>query len=334
MLYNHVIPPMSRRPALSLVVASFATGAAAEVPRVAVDVAPVHSLVAMVMADVGTPDLVMPPGSSPHDHSLRPSEAAALQDADLLFWIGPGLTPWMEDAVETLADGAIVVSLLDAQGVERLPIRENALFEHADHGHGGEDEHDAEDDHGEEDGHDDHGHGADDPHAWLSPANAAVWLDVVADRLAEADPANADAYRANAAAGRDGIGALRDGIEATLAPVRDGRFVVFHDAYQYFEAAFDIPAAGALSVSDAAEPGPARLDSIQARIRAEGIDCVLAEPQFNPGLVDAVRDGTEVAVGTLDPLGSGLEPGPDLYPRLMRDLADALAGCLSGKDGA
>jgi zinc transport system substrate-binding protein len=75
----------------------------ADVPRVAVDIAPVHSLVARVMEGVGTPDLILPPGASPHEYSLRPSEAAALQEADIVFWMGEDLTPWMEDAVETLA---------------------------------------------------------------------------------------------------------------------------------------------------------------------------------------------------------------------------------------
>lgn len=364
------------------------TGAYADAPSVAVDIAPLHSLVARVMDGVGTPELVIPAGASPHEHTLRPSEAAALENADVVFWMGEDLTPWLEDAVETLAEDASVTALLEADGTLLLDFREGALFEahdhdHEDHGHEDQaeakhDDHDHDDhghedhaeakhddhdhdDHGHEDhaeaGHDDHGHeehaeakhddhdhddhgheehashdghahGEHDPHAWLSPDNAATWLNVIAAELSAVDPENAGAYFANAAAGREEMETLKGEISATLAPFAGKRFIVFHDAYQYFETAFDFPASGAISLGDAADPSPARIAEIQGRVREEGIDCVLAEPQFNEGLVATVLDGTEAATGVLDPLGSTLEPGPELYPTLMRNLAGVLADCL------
>ena len=117
-------------------------------------------------------------------------------------------------------------------------------------------------------------------------------------------------------------------VNATLDPVRDGQFVVFHDAYQYFETDFDFPASGAISIGDASDPSPARIAEIQSQIAGEGIDCVLAEPQFNAGLVTTVLDGTNAKTGILDPLGSDLEPGPALYPQLFRNLSTALVGCM------
>jgi zinc transport system substrate-binding protein len=312
----------------ALVAGTALSPALADAPRVATDIAPVHSLVARVMDGVGAPDLVMAAGASPHAYSLRPSEAAALQQADLVFWIGEDLTPWMEDAIATLAEGARVMSLLEVEGVTLLEFREGALFDGHDH----EGDHDHEEtghdhDHDHDRGHEDHDHGAYDPHAWLSPDNASVWLDAIAAELAAVDPGNAAAYRANAAAARDELAATRVEVEARLGPVTDMRFVVFHDAYQYFERAFEISAAGAISLSDAADPSPARIAEIQERVRDEGISCVLAEPQFNPGLVATVLDGTEAATGVMDPLGAELEPGPGLYPQLLLNLADALAGC-------
>lgn len=306
----------------------------ADAPKVAVDIAPVHSLVARVMDGVGTPDLIVQPGASPHEYSLRPSDAAALQNADLVFWIGPDLTPWLTDTIETLAPDAAVTELLEADGTIELEFREGALFEahdhddddHEDHEDEAHDDHDDHDD--EEAGHDEHDHGAHDPHAWLSPQNAMTWLNVIAGQLSAADPDNAGAYFANAAAGRTEIEALIGEVTATLDPVRDGQFVVFHDAYQYFEADFDFPASGAISIGDASDPSPARIAEIQDRIAEQGIDCVLAEPQFNPGLVATVLDGTEAQTGILDPLGSDLEPGPTLYPQLIRNLSTALAGCM------
>lgn len=345
---------------LSLTATLMGGTAYADAPKVAVDIAPVHSLVARVMDGVGTPDLIVQPGASPHEYSLRPSDAAALQNADLVFWIGPDLTPWLTDTIETLAPDAAVTELLEADGTIELEFREGALFEahdhddddHEDHedeahddhddhdeeGHDDEDhedhadeeaDHDDHDDHDDEEaGHDEHDHGAHDPHAWLSPQNAMTWLNVIAGQLSAADPDNAGAYFANAAAGRTEIEALIGEVTATLDPVRDGQFVVFHDAYQYFEADFDFPASGAISIGDASDPSPARIAEIQDRIAEQGIDCVLAEPQFNPGLVATVLDGTEAQTGILDPLGSDLEPGPTLYPQLIRNLSTALAGCM------
>ena len=393
---------------VSITAALMGGTAIADVPNVAVDIAPVHSLVARVMQGVGEPDLIIPAGASPHEYNLRPSEAEALQEADLVFWLGEDLTPWMESAVETLAEGATVTTLLEADGTVLLDFRESALFEAHDHGdHDDHDDHDHEDhadddhddhdhddhedhakdddhdhdhdhdhddhakdedhdhdheDHADSDGHDDHDHddhddhadakdhddhdhedhaghddhddhdghhhGAHDPHAWLSPENAGTWLNVIAAQLSAADPDNAGAYFANAAAGREELEALSAEVAQMLGPVRGGSFIVFHDAYQYFEDAFDFPASGAISIGDAADPSPARITEIQGRITEEGIDCVLAEPQFNPGIIETVLGGTDANTGVIDPLGSDLEPGVDLYPQVIRNMAKTLAECL------
>ena len=151
---------------------------------------------------------------------------------------------------------------------------------------------------------------------------------MIAAQLSASDPDNAGAYFANAAAARAEMEALSAEVNEILEPVRGGSFIVFHDAYQYFESDFDFPASGAVSVSDASDPSPARIAEIQGRIRDEGVDCVLAEPQFNPGLVTTVLDGTAANTGVIDPLGAALEPGADLYPQLIRNMARTLAECL------
>lgn len=341
---------MSRKLASLSVVATLMAGTTmADVPNVVADIAPVHSLVARVMDGVGTPDLILPPGASPHEYSLRPSEAAALQNADIVVWMGADLAPWMEDAVETLAGNAGHLTLLEAEGTNLLELREGALFEEHDHGHEDhghdhaedEDDHEGEHDHEDHPEHDheshedhedhahhDHGHGAHDAHAWLSPTNAATWLNLIAAELSSADPDNAGTYFANAAAAREELAALTAEVNTILEPVRNGSFITFHDAFQYFETDFDFPASGAISLSDAADPSPARIAEIQDRVQNEGIDCVLAEPQFNEGLVTTVLGGTEANTTVIDPIGVDLEPGSTLYPQLIRNIATTLAGCL------
>lgn len=291
-----------------------APAARAEVPRVAADILPVHGLVSRVMAGLGTPDLVLPPGASPHGYAMRPSEARALASADLVIRVGPELTPWLDGPLAALADEAQVVDLLDAEGTRLLAFREAASFAPQADGDGQED--------------DDHGHhGAQDPHAWLDPDNARAWLDAIAGALAAADPENAARYRENAGQGSAEIAALAARVETQLAPQRDRPFAIFHDATQYFETRFGLTATGALTLNDGAAPGPATMAALRDRIASEGIRCLFAEPGTNAGLVAAVLDGTGARAVELDPLGRGIEPGPDFYLALLARLADAVASC-------
>jgi zinc transport system substrate-binding protein len=255
--------------------------------------------------------LLLPPGASPHDHALRPSDAAALERAALVFWVGPRLERWLMRSLTTLAAGARVVRLADTPGLTRLAIREGAVFEARDHGLAP-----------------DHGGDKADPHLWLDPMNAKLWLGAIATALAGADPARRALYLANAEAARGELDALAARIDARLAPVRGRPFVIFHDSFHYFEHRFGIEAAGAVALGDARAPGPARIARIRSRIRALGTVCLFREPQFRSALVDTVAEGTGARIALLDPLGASLQPGPDLYPELLRGLADSLAGCL------
>lgn len=338
--------------------AALLLGAAAQAaPKVVADIAPIHSIAAAIMAGVAEPALIVRPGASEHDYALRPSEAAALADAEIVVWVGPSLTPWLADPLEALAPDALRVTLDAAPGVRLLNARAGGPFEpHAhDHGHGhGDEGHDhAHDDHGhEEDGHahdhdhahddhahDDHDHDHDhahdghdastiDPHLWLDPENAVAIASILAETLGAADPANAPAYAVNSADFAARTAALGAEIEARLAPLRDRGFFVFHDAYQYFEDRFDLPAAGSIALSDAEAPRAPRIAEIRERLATEDIACVFSEPQFEPKLVATLIEGQEIRTGALDPVGAGLEPGPNLYPELLRGLADGLAACL------
>lgn len=321
---------------ISTILTLMSTSVMADVPNVAADIAPVHSLVSRVMDGIGAPKLVVQSGASPHGYRLRPSEAKALQDADLVFWMGEELTPWLDSALKTLASKASITTLMDQEGVILHDFRESVLFEAHDHSdHNDEkdhDDHDDDKDHDDHDAdkdHDDHDdHGGHDPHSWLSPENAKLWLNIIASKLSVSDPENAATYFMNAAAGQTEIEEMITEVSATLKPVQGGKFVVFHDAYQYFENDFDFYASGAISLSDASDPSPARVAKIQKRIRDEGIQCVLAEPQFKRGLVATVMEGSEATASVIDPLGADLKTGPKLYTQLIINMAKTLRNCL------
>jgi len=354
----------------------------ADAPGVMTGTPVVHSLVAQVMGDLGTPGLLLDRGADPHAFQLRPSQARALASADLVFWIGPELTPWMARALEGTGTAGRVVGLLGAEGV--------ALRDHDDDAHGDEDDHDHEDDHAHEeeqdhdhdqehahdadhdhdhadshaheeeheddhahddehaheekhahsddhdhaDGHDhdhghDHSHDGTDPHAWLDPANARLWLDLIAAELGTADPANAAAYAANAAAGKAAIDTAEAQARAALAPVADAPIMVFHDAYGYFADAFGLNVAGTIALGDAASPGAARLAELRARLVETGTTCVFPEVNHDPAYAGVVLEGSAARLGgLLDPAGVAMDPGAALYPALLTNLAETIAACV------
>jgi zinc transport system substrate-binding protein len=344
-----------RVPALAALTLA-AAPAAAEVPVVVTDTPVVHSLVSQVMGDLGEPTVIVEQGADEHSFQLRPSQAAALADAGVIFWVGEELTPWLARALENTSGEATLVTLLDAPGVTLIEYGDGSgAHSHDDHGHdhgheeaktddhGHDHSHDhaheeaAADDHGHDHAHDDHAHdhGHDhahtgtDPHAWLYPENAKVWLSVIAAELSEADPANAATYAANAEAASLRIDAAVAQAAATLEPAHDRPIVVFHDAYGYFARAFDVEIAGSIALGDAAAPGAQRLRELQETIGDAQIACVFREPQHDASIAESVAADAGVGIGTLDPSGSSLTYGPALYETLLTSLATNIADCVA-----
>ncbi len=287
--------------ALSFIAMLIVTAAHAEAPRVVADIPPVHSLVAQVMEGVGGPSLLLDGTASPHGGSLRPSQARALAKADLVIWMGEGLTPWLGKAIRGEA-----LSLLAVDSTHLLPLRDS-------------DDHDHDHDH----------HGPNDPHAWLDPDNARLWLGVVADALGRLDPPNASVYAANAAEARSRLDSLQDDITARLAPLEGSRFAVAHDAFHYFEDRFGLEAIAALSGADGDRPGPSRVRAIRDALSEGGAVCLFAEPGGT--MPDRLTAGTDVRIARLDPLGSAFDPGPMLYTQMLDDMADTIAGCIGAE---
>jgi len=352
--------------------------------KVVASIKPVHSLVAAVMDGVGSPTLLVQGANSPHDFTLKPSQAASLENADLVFWIGHELEAFLEKPLEVIAAKAKSVELIDAHDLVKLKLREGGAFDehghddhddhakaeddhddhdhdkkeddHDDHDHDKndhdhdkkEDDHDdhdhdkKEDDHddhdhdkkaeGDHDDHDEHAHGEFDVHVWLDPVNAKALVHEIEETLAEADPDNAAKYEANAEVLMTKLDSLTAEVTATLAPVKGKGFVVFHDAYQNFEERFGLTAVGSITVSPEVVPGVKRVRELQTKVKELKTTCVFSEPQFDTKLVTTVTEGTSANTGVLDPLGTSIEDGPDLYFKLIRNMASSFKSCLS-KEG-
>ncbi len=376
-----------------------ASGAASAAPEVVATIKPIHGLAAAVMAGVGEPRLLIDGAQSPHGLTLKPSQARDLENADVVLWIGPELETSLARAIENLADSAVVLELIEAEGVTALPYRVAVGDDHHDEaaeGHGHHDDHkdDHKDDHAEShdghdhhdghgdghehaDGHESHGdehehadghehdhadgheghgdehehadgheghehadshehghHGHDhagslDGHIWLDPDNAAAMMTAIAEALAEADPDNAARYQANADAAIAELGPLSEEVDRLLASAREQSFVVFHDAYQYFEQHFGLEPAVAIAINPEIAPGAATIAAIREQVLDADVACVFSEPQFPSGLTATLTEGTVVASAELDPLGASLEAGPGFYGALLRQMAATMRTCLS-----
>jgi zinc transport system substrate-binding protein len=293
-------------------------GVAGDPPRVVVSIKPVHSLVAAVMEGVANPDLLLAGAGSPHAYALRPSDALALQEADAVFWIGENLEGFLARPLQALARGARLVTLHEAEGVRLLPGRESGGWQA--HAHSQPDRADAHE-HG-------HQHENADMHIWLDPQNAQAMVRTIAKTLSQIDSRNKERYTANASLLDQRLTQLDIGLRERLAPVQGVPYIVFHDAYQYFEERYDLNAVGSLTVMPESQPGARRLYEIRARIIATGAQCVFSEPQFESALVETLVAGTRARTGVLDPLGATLAAGPDAYFELMHQLAKSLRSCL------
>ncbi len=304
--------------------------AAAEVPRVLADTAPVHSLVSMVMGDLGSPELIVPPGTSPHDANLSPSEAMALTEADLIVWTGPGLLPWMGESLTSLAPDTATLALLETEGWEPLPLRDGAHLGEHDHDHADHNSHDhASDDTHEHAAEEEHREESVDPHAWLDPDVAVAWIGHIAGALSEADPDNADTYERNAVEASEHIASLRIDLQKQLEPLAGLGYAVGHDAYQYLERAAGLPANWAVANAAGQDPAPRDVAGLRDAVLSGEVVCLLLDAETDPAWAQTLGEGMALRTVTVDPDGVNLEPGPTLYPALMQNLAEALQFCLA-----
>ena len=295
-------------------------------PRVVVSIKPLHSLVAGVMQGVGEPQLLVKGGGSPHGYTLRPSEALALADAQLIVLVGTELEGFMQKPLATLASNARQLALAEEMASQLLPAREGGSWErHLQHHAETRDETHPED-HGHHEETLKHEHEAEelDPHLWLNPLLAKQVVILVRDALSDIDPGRKDLYARNAARILQQLDLLHTELQTLLTPVKDVPYLVFHDAYQYFEAAYGLNAVGSITVDPERRPGVRRVREIREKINRLGARCLFSEPQFESSLVATIIEGSGTKTAILDPLGADLSQGPEAYFQLLKNLAENL----------
>ena len=309
---------------------SFISYAEAE-PKVVTSIKPLHSLISYVMDGVGSPNLLVDGSSSPHTFQLKPSHATMLQEADVVFWIGEDLESFLETPLDSIAVNARKITLMDSDQIELLKFREKNVFEDHHDEHEGHDDHDEHEEHAdghdEHEGHDDHGHhhGEFDIHFWLDPEIAKSIVKIASLELSKVNPANQATYQTNAS---NAVSELDKLINDTRTKIKsNAKYIVFHDAYQYFEQRFGIEVIGALTVNPEVLPGAKQLAEIREVIEHEKVNCLFSEPQFNPSIANTIAQDTGIKAAVLDPLGAELEPGKELYFQLINDMASSFESC-------
>ena len=299
---------------ITLILTSFS--AMADIKAVAT-IKPIHSLLASVMEGVGTPSLIVEGSNSPHNFTLKPSHATMLEEADIIFWVGEDLELFLEKPLESLAKDAKKISLLELPSIQKLKFRESNI--HDEH-HGHEDEHEEDDKN-----HNEHMHGEFDAHVWLDPMNAQAIVLEMAHELSKIDSTNKDIYELNAQKLTSSLDALME--RANQIIPEKPSFIVFHDAYQYFENRFGIRSEGALTLNPDVLPGAKQIAEIQELIEHENVKCIFSEPQYNPKIIEVLAEDMNVSTGIIDPLGASIDKGPSMYNSLILDIANSLEDC-------
>ena len=305
-----------------LSVLTFFTPVNAEV-KVVTSIKPLHSLASYLMDGVAKPDLIVDGYASPHGFSMKPSHAKMLQNADLIFWVGEDLESFLEKPLSSIAKKAEKIELMEIKGLNVLKFRERNIFD--EHDHDDHDDHGKKEEHDDHDGHEGHAHGEYDPHIWLDPMNAKVILNEMVEHLIENDPKNEAKYKSNLDKALKDVDKLTIDVMTELS--NSVSSIVFHDAYQYFEKRFNVNVLGAFTVNTDVMPGAEQLAEIREIIEHDKVACVFSEPQFNPDIIKAVAKDMNIKTGVVDPLGATLDPGKDLYFKLIRNMSASFKGC-------
>ena len=335
---------------------------AADTKGVITTIQPINSLVSAVIGDTGKTISLIPADISPHEYKLKPSDAKKMQEANIIFFVSNHLESSVTKVFKNLPKNIKIINLLEETGIEHLAIRDNEAWERHDH-HGHED-HDDHDKHGKKhDDHDDHDKHAkkhddhdkhdkkhddhddhdkhskkhddhddheskDDVHIWLSPDNAIKIVEKVNKELTLLFPDNASKYSENSNKMIDKIQKLKNELAKDLAPIKGKPYVVFHDAYQYFEKTFDLNAVGSVALEGDIVSSPKQISFIKDKIKKLNASCVFQEPQFDSKLVKIVVEGTNAQIGTLDPLGVNISGKENFYIQLLKNMAKSLKECL------
>lgn len=303
--------------AIFLIILTFSTNANAQEKRlkIAVSIKPIHSIVASITYGILEPDLILDGNASPHVYSLKPSDAQKMQDADILILVSDELETFLQKPIELYKDNKTIIELINIKGIKlRHNRNKNLAKEEAE----------------EPNEHSEHEHGYNDPHIWLSPENAIIIAEHIANVLSEKDAVNSYIYKQNYAEFKEKLNKQDVLLKEKLAPYVNVPFIVFHDAYQYFEKHYKLNNVGYMTQPSGEAIGAKRLKEIEDIIKQENIGCIFSEPQFSDSSVKNIADTLHIKIESLDAEGYGIDAGKNAYFDILNNIANNIESCLKG----
>lgn len=270
--------------------------------QVIASIKPLQMIAAAITDGVSEPGVIIPPNQSPHNFSLRPSDVARLADADFVLWVGSGL--------ETYLAGILRQRGLAEKALEAASLPEMLLLamNEDEHLHDGE---------------------TYDPHLWLSTRNAVLIAKALSNRLAEADPQNAERYKTNMAGFESDMTSLESELQARFDSLQNLPFAVYHNGTHYLEAALGIEHIFVLVPDHEVQPGIRHLLDLREQVRSLQPVCLLEDINANAATVETVFRDHPVRRVRLDTLGENIPLGRNAYENLIVDIASTVAQCLS-----
>ena len=295
---------------LTLFLLNFTLIANSNEKKIITTIKPIHSiLLNIVDSDV---ELLLNNNSSPHDFKLKPSDMKKITDSDVLIYIDESIESFIERPLNTLGEDTKTIKILGNADLSLLPIREGGVWEEEDYGD-----------------HHEHNHGAYDAHIWLGTKNVIKLTKFFVKELSKISPDKKNIYKSNAKEFIKKVSKTNKDLSAKLDSINNEPYIVFHDAYQYFEADYSLNSVGSISLNPDISPTPKRIQEIKTKIEKDNVVCLFREPQFPSRIVQTVIQETNAKEGELDPLGFDLTPGKNLYFELVTNLSKNLHECLS-----
>ncbi len=297
-----------------------ALGSASEPPKVLVSVAPIHSLVTGVMKNISTPALLMKGGFSPHSAHLKPSQMRSLSQAEVVFWLGEEAESFLKHPLESASNNQQIIKILDLPKLLLLPLRQGGVWE----------KHDRITDNTADSHHERATQRPEniDSHVWLDPLNAKIIAQAIADALSAIDNERAAQYQENAKRLIFRLENLHLEVGNVAAAAVNKPYIVFHDAYQYFENRYNLKPAGSVTIDPDRKPGARRLREIQQKLQDTNAHCIFSEPQFPSSHLKILTGDGQYYSGNLDPIGIDIPPGQNMYFILIRRLVSDFVSCL------
>lgn len=298
-----------KRSLMAVVLMTVSFFASAEPLRVLASIKPLQLIAQAVTEGVTDADVLLPPGSSPHSHSLKPSDARKLRNADVIFWVGPSMESFLPKMLAS-SKGAKVVAMMDVQGIRLRSSEddEDHIHEHGDH----------------------HDHGEYDPHIWLSTENARVIAREMVKVLMSVDTVNQDQYRNNLDHFLRSMDKTDSRNSQKIEQAGKKPFFVFHNAYGYLQEQYGLEIAGYFTLNPEQQPGARHLVSLKGQLDKAGATCIFREPQFQPVYIERLTEGLSVNISVLDPLAENIQSGPESYANFINQLVDNITSCIQG----